>query len=107
MKYFKLTLAGQFLSYQPDVAEYGGEINIPHDPNNRQYAEMMAGIDADPPTNTLEDKPLDYVKTYADNRRDAYGSLGDQLDMQYHDAVDGTTTWKDHVKAVKDANPKP
>ena len=27
MKYFKLTLAGQFLSYQPDVAEYGGEIN--------------------------------------------------------------------------------
>ena len=36
----------------------------------------------------------------------APASIGDQLDMQYHDAVDGTTTWKDHIKAVKDANPK-
>lgn len=31
----------------------------------------------------------------------------DQLDMQYHDAVNGTTTWKDHITAVKNANPKP
>ena len=65
------------------------------------------GVEADPPTNTIEDKPLDHVRTYADNRRDAYGSTGDQLDMQYHDAVDGTTTWKDHVAAVKAAHPKP
>ena len=36
-----------------------------------------------------------------------YPSIGDQLDMQYHDLVDGTTTWKDAVKAIKDANPKP
>ena len=34
-------------------------------------------------------------------------SIQDQLDMQYHDAVDGTTTWKDWVKSVKDNNPKP
>jgi hypothetical protein len=27
--------------------------------------------------------------------------------MQYHDAVDDTTTWKDHVAAVKAAHPKP
>ena len=40
-------------------------------------------------------------------RRNAYGSLGSQLDMQYHDSVDGTTTWKDHVAAVKTANPIP
>ena len=40
-------------------------------------------------------------------RRTAYGDLGDQLDMQYHDSVDGTTTWKDHVAAVKTANPIP
>ena len=44
--------------------------------------------------------------TYADKRRTDYGNLGDQLDMQYHDAVDGTTTWVDHVAAVKAANPK-
>ena len=40
-------------------------------------------------------------------RRNAYGDLGSQLDMQYHDSVDGTTTWKDHVAGVKTANPIP
>ena len=40
-------------------------------------------------------------------RHDAYLSVGDQLDMQYHDGEDGTTTWKDHVAAVKAAHPKP
>ena len=40
-------------------------------------------------------------------RKTAYGDLGDQLDMQYHDNVDGTTTWKDHVAKVKTDNPIP
>ena len=40
-------------------------------------------------------------------RRSAYGDLGSQLDMQYWDNVNGTTTWKDHVAAVKTANPIP
>ena len=40
-------------------------------------------------------------------RRNAYGDWNSQLDMQYHDNVNGTTTWKDHVAAVKTANPIP
>jgi hypothetical protein len=40
-------------------------------------------------------------------RKTAYGDLGSQLDMQYWDNVNGTTTWKDHVAAVKTANPIP
>ena len=40
-------------------------------------------------------------------RRSAYGDLGSQLDMQYWDNVNGTTTWKDHVAGVKTANPIP
>ena len=40
-------------------------------------------------------------------RKTAYGDLGDQLDMQYHDSVDGTSTWKDHVAKVKTDNPIP
>ena len=40
-------------------------------------------------------------------RKNAYGDLGSQLDMQYHDNVNGTTTWKDHVASVKTANPIP
>ena len=40
-------------------------------------------------------------------RKTAYADLGDQLDMQYHDSVDGTSTWKDHVAKVKTDNPIP
>ena len=45
--------------------------------------------------------------TYAEKRIGSYGSIGDQLDMQYWDSVNDTTTWKDHVAAIKAANPKP
>ena len=36
-----------------------------------------------------------------------YPSIGDQLDMQYWDQIDGTTTWKDAIAKVKSDNPKP
>tara|TARA_R100000315_G_scaffold40978_1_gene17730 strand:+ start:510 stop:854 length:345 start_codon:yes stop_codon:yes gene_type:complete len=36
-----------------------------------------------------------------------YLSIEQQLDMQYWDAVNGTTTWKDHIAAVKAKYPKP
>ena len=40
-----------------------------------------------------------------------YASYGDQLDMLYADMVAGkfdtTGTWATHIKAGKDANPKP
>ena len=44
---------------------------------------------------------------YIQARQEAYGSIGDQLDMMYKDEVDGTTTWKNHVAQVKSDNPKP
>ena len=36
-----------------------------------------------------------------------YLPLPQQLDMQYWDSVNGTTTWKDHIAAVKAKYPKP
>ena len=39
-------------------------------------------------------------------RINAYPSIGDQFDMQYHDSVDGTTTWADAIAKVKTDNPK-
>ena len=40
-----------------------------------------------------------------------YATVEEQLDMLYHDIEDGklntSGTWATHVKAVKDANPKP
>ena len=35
-----------------------------------------------------------------------YPSITDQLDMQYWDNVNGTTTWKDAIAKVKSDNPK-
>ena len=42
-----------------------------------------------------------------EDRKLAYGSIADQLDMQYWDSVNGTTTWKEHIAQVKSDNPKP
>ena len=80
-------------------------MSIPHAPGNRHYDRMMEAVEAGEAELVEVDDTS--VLTYADNRRRAYASAGDQLDMQYHDAVDSTTTWKDHVAAVKAANPKP
>ena len=44
---------------------------------------------------------------YIQARQEAYGSIADQLDMQYWDSVNGTTTWKDYIAQVKSDNPKP
>jgi hypothetical protein len=40
-------------------------------------------------------------------RQAQYASIEDQLDMMYHDEINGTTTWKDHIAQVKSDNPKP
>ena len=48
-----------------------------------------------------EPEPYDMARTRA------YPSIQEQLDMQYWDSVNGTTTWADAIAAVKAANPKP
>ena len=45
--------------------------------------------------------------SYKSKRRDAFPSIAEQLDMQYWDSVNGTTTWKDAIAKVKSDNPKP
>ena len=54
------------------------------------------------------------VKYKTDRTRDGstiYDTIGNQLDMLYADMLAGkldtTGTWATHIKAVKDANPKP
>ena len=45
------------------------------------------------------------AKQYQRDR--VYPSIKEQLDMQYWDNVNGTTTWKDAVAKVKSDTPKP
>jgi len=62
---------------------------------------------------TLEQSKIDEARVeldklkYKEDRAKSFASTGDQLDMQYWDAVNGTTTWKDHISKVKSDNPKP
>ena len=54
---------------------------------------------------------LNYQTDRTTNGSTIYASFGDQLDMLYADMLAGkldtTGTWATHIKAVKDANPKP
>ena len=63
-------------------------------------AEQLSAVDSDADA-------IEALATVHSARKKAYGDVGDQLDMQYHDNVDGTTTWKDHVAKVKADHPKP
>jgi len=43
---------------------------------------------------------------YQRDRATAYPTIQEQLDMQYWDNVNGTTTWEDAIAKVKADNPK-
>ena len=45
--------------------------------------------------------------SYRDRRRIAYPSIQDQLDMMYHDKIDGTDTWVQAIESVKQRFPRP
>ena len=54
---------------------------------------------------------LKYKTDRTTNGSTIYDTIGNQLGMLYDDLIagklDSTGTWATHVKAVKDANPKP
>ena len=68
-------------------------------------------IDAARATLDAEAAAVKYKTDRTTNGETTYGTFGDQLDMLYKDIVAGTVTtsgtWATHIKAVKDANPKP
>lgn len=81
---------------KPIMKSVNGEIS---EYSNDDYAQAITDL-ADSKWNNQE---FGYIQA----RQEAYGSIAEQLDMQYWDLVNGTTTWKDHVAQVKADNPKP
>ena len=87
--------------------------------------DSAGAFDADGNSVTLDQSKIDAARTALNTAAAAvkyktdrttdgstiYASFGDQLDMLYKDMVAGkldtTGTWATHIKAVKDANPKP
>ena len=92
------------------VADAGGDLDkaryehgdlIVDDVTQGSLDAVVAGFD------TAANDARNAVLVVQNTRATSYASWRDQLDMQFHDLLDGTTTWRDHVAAVKAANPKP
>ena len=85
------------------------------DPSNKIYANLIVHDGGTKPSESdcinglkaLQDAWDLENDSYKSKRRAAYPSQQEQLDMQYWDAVNGTTTWKDAIAKVKSDNPKP
>ena len=58
------------------------------------------------PTNITKQQIQSKINETQYQRDRVYPSIQDQLDMQYWDNVNGTTTWKDAIAKVKSDNPK-
>tara|TARA_A100001015_G_C14803448_1_gene637868 strand:+ start:543 stop:932 length:390 start_codon:yes stop_codon:yes gene_type:complete len=72
--------------------------------NNNVIIEENKPTWSDVETAIQEVKDFWNSKSYA--RARVYPSIQEQLDMQYHDEVNNTTTWKDAIAQVKDKYPK-
>lgn len=68
--------------------------------------DVMVGMDWDEENGFTASDELK-SQNYAEFRKKEYKAFGEQLDMQYWDAVNGTTNWKDHIAEVKAKYPKP
>ena len=76
-----------------------------------QITLVQSEIDAARATLDAEAAAVKYKTDRTTDGSTVYASFGDQLDMLYADMLAGkldtTGTWATHIKAVKDANPKP
>ena len=81
------------------------------DKDNKVISLEQSKIDAARTTLNTEAAAVKYKTDRTTDGSTTYASIGDQLDMLYKDIVAGTVstsgTWATHIKAVKDANPKP
>ena len=81
------------------------------DKDNKSITLEQSKIDAARTTLDAEAAAVKYKTDRTRNGSTTYASFGDQLDMLYADMLAGkldtTGTWATHIKAVKDANPKP
>ena len=84
------------------------------DSKNRIYANLIVHDGSTKPTEKECTDGLAALQaawdlendSYKSERRSSYPSIQEQLDMQYWDKKNGTTTWVDAITKVKTDNPK-
>ena len=81
------------------------------DKDGKSVTLEQSKIDAARTTLNAEAAAVKYKTDRTTDGSTTYDSFGNQLDMLYADMLAGkldtTGTWATHIKAVKDANPKP
>jgi len=102
MAQYKLRV-DQYDSSEYTIIDSNGS-TIPTDPANSDYQQFIQDV-AEQGIGIVEGPDVVEL-SYAELRATEYPSREDQFDMQYHDQVDGTTTWKDSIQAIKDKYPK-
>ena len=86
----------------------GGELSGSNTYNSYIYHDGQTPPSEDEVKTKLAELIAEYdAQEYARSRDAEYPSLKDQQDMQFHDAIDGTTTWQDAIQAIKNKYPKP
>ena len=93
---YKIVDIGDSVSISKD------NMSIPRSSDNRHYKMFIEDIALG---NDTVEGPDVIEPSYVELRAAAYPSMVDQLDMQYWDGVNGTTTWADAIQAVKNAHP--
>jgi len=93
-----------------NVTRIDDELGV-FDKDDNKVTIVQSDVDAARVTLNAEAVAVKYKTDRTTNGSTTYASFGDQLDMLYKDIVAGkldtTGTWATHIKAVKDANPKP
>ena len=79
-------------------------ISFPINPENSDYVRFIQEV-AEQGIGIVEGPDV-FQPSYIELRGKEYPSRTEQFDMQYHDQVDGTTTWIDAIKEIKDKYPK-
>ena len=87
------------------IIKISDNVSIPIDPENRGYQQFLEDI-YEKGLGIIEGADYVGVTTYTEARAAEYPSLEEQQDMQYWDAVNGTTTWKDKISEIKAKYPK-
>ena len=95
----------------PSVAFIDDTNSVIKDSSGNDISVVQSNIDAARVTLDAEAAAVKYKTDRTTDGSTTYDTIGNQLDMLYKDIVAGkldtTGTWATHIKAVKDANPKP
>ena len=92
----------KIVQFHDSISILKDNMSIPRSNDNRHYKMFIEDIALG---NDTVEGPDVVEPSYVELRQAAYPSMAAQLDMQYWDGVNGTTTWADAIQAVKNQYP--